>query len=546
MQAGAARGKSAGVASAVALGVAVTVGAVYCATLTDPARVADDAPQYISTARNLLARRGITSDIAVYDLQHRFGRLPVPLTDWPPGFPLLIAAFLVFGASGVHAALWINFLSFFASGLLVNAILRKLEVRRWLRFAGVVLWLAFVPMWVEASSGGSTLPFILATLLGHLSLLCWRDPSSPHTSAWLLGAASAAAAAFTIRYVGVFFVASTLAYAAYASLRMPRWAEVRDLFATALVPGAIIALVLGRNYLLVGSLFSRPQGAVLGEGTGLERLRWSVAGLTGIYAFDLRRGDPVTWIALGGIVVLATLVVFGFARGMSAEDLDRALPAVVYAALMLACLGAIGAARGRPYLDARYLLPVVPFVLIATLHALHCGLPRSAPVAELAVLAGLAAAFCGQAGVFAREFRAATEMLRPYHAMLDDLKTPIGDSTLRRVLEGSISYEHPLLAVPHEVDVWLRLPIVGMSPPEYSKVVWTEDEVRRLIERFAIRQVLVLRDPVYAREYSLPFPSDLKAGRIPDWLRCVHCDERVLLLAVADEPSPGVSTDGTR
>jgi hypothetical protein len=157
----------------VCLGIVVTVGAAYCADLTGAARITTDAEQYIGTARNLLAGRGLVSDVALGELHYRFGRLPFPLTDFPPGYPLLIAVFLAFGATGTAAVVWINFLSLFTSALLIYAILRTLEVRRSLRLAGAAFWLAFVPSWAEAFTGGSTLPFILATLLSHLFLLLW-------------------------------------------------------------------------------------------------------------------------------------------------------------------------------------------------------------------------------------------------------------------------------------------------------------------------------------------------------------------------------------
>ena len=84
-------------------------------------------------------------------------------------------------------------------------------------------------------------------------------------------------------------------------------------------------------------------------------------------------------------------------------------------------------------------------------------------------------------------------------------------------------------------------PLVGMSPPEYSQVAWTEEEVRRLIEQFKIRLVLVLREA--QRLPPLPFASELKAGRIPSWLRCVYCDAHILLLRVVDASLPSRSVD---
>jgi hypothetical protein len=77
-----------------------------------PDRLANDAAQYVSEARQILAGRGLATDIAYYDEHHLLGRFPVPQTVFPPGYPLAIAAVAASGVPILASAFVVALLSF--------------------------------------------------------------------------------------------------------------------------------------------------------------------------------------------------------------------------------------------------------------------------------------------------------------------------------------------------------------------------------------------------------------------------------------------------
>src|SRR4051812_31531933 len=57
----------------------------------------NDSLQYLSVARNLLAGRGLSTDLVSFDIERARGLASGPLTTFPTGYPMVMAAFAFLG-----------------------------------------------------------------------------------------------------------------------------------------------------------------------------------------------------------------------------------------------------------------------------------------------------------------------------------------------------------------------------------------------------------------------------------------------------------------
>ena len=78
----------------------------------------DDSYQYVSTADSILRHGTISTPLVYFESERAHGTIPAPLTTFPPGYPLLIAAIARCGLSLPHAALVISTGSYLATLLL--------------------------------------------------------------------------------------------------------------------------------------------------------------------------------------------------------------------------------------------------------------------------------------------------------------------------------------------------------------------------------------------------------------------------------------------
>lgn len=56
-----------------------------------PQPLYNDSYQYLSVAENLNRGRGLTTSLVHFDTERSHGRIPAPLTSFPPGYPAVVA-----------------------------------------------------------------------------------------------------------------------------------------------------------------------------------------------------------------------------------------------------------------------------------------------------------------------------------------------------------------------------------------------------------------------------------------------------------------------
>lgn len=160
----------------------------------------NDSVGYVAGARNLLAGQGysrLTGDGS-----------PVPITNYPPMFSIVLGLFGLVSLDAVPAA---RFLNIFLMGLnvfLIGITIRKATRSTLLSLLGAVVFLISNPV-IRSHSFAMTEPLYLAFAFGMLLLLVKGIQTRKWY--WLAGSGFLASMAFLTRYVGVSLYATGIA-----------------------------------------------------------------------------------------------------------------------------------------------------------------------------------------------------------------------------------------------------------------------------------------------------------------------------------------------
>jgi hypothetical protein len=341
----------------------------YC-TRWDP-WVLSDGGVYLDAARNLINGRGF----GTYRPSGRF----IPLTHFPPAFPLALSLLGSLGVEGLAAARWLNAILFGSNLFLLSGSLYRVTGWPWTSIAlGAVILSS--PIIIYLHSGVMSEPlFLFATALG-LLFGAWylRSGSRKH----LLAGAVMTSLAFLTRYSG-----AALVITLGLSMMIVFWRERRKAILDVLLFGLIG----------VGPLIARI--AILRYKYGMVAPRLFVTNFDGLWErLQPVRGAIVNvgweWIpgstALSHLPYAGKLGVLAFlclgilllqrrgwrrmrASGSSSEERTAQLGAnllLLYAAVYLVFLASSYVVSFiQPFLDQRMFLPVylallVSFILI--------------------------------------------------------------------------------------------------------------------------------------------------------------------------------------
>lgn len=502
-----------------------------------PDLLANDAAQYVSEARQILAGRGLATDIAYYDEHHRLGRFPVPQTVFPPGYPLAIAAVAAMGVPVLPSAFVVALLSFNLCVALAWAAARRASGSPALAaLAGLVLAASVVGA-IQVLVCNSEPLFVAATLAGLVGL-----QRLPDGRRWPLLAGLAAAAAVSVRYAGVFFLA---ALAVVMTARLFRQRTRRSLveLVLALAPGALTVLALAaRNVLLVGD----PKG-----GNAFEISRsiaevarlfvWGVRGLVGFSWPGLASGRPhelLLVVAVVGLVALAVMARPRWIGGLRERLLQDAGVAVALAYVSISLVALWQLERTR-YLgvSSRMLLPLVPFVLIAAAAAARAVGWRKPRLRtdSLAALLGVVY-LAGQASLLPLEDSARWRAKRDLRQALQDSETAV------KRLEQDAELRRPFLTNEPQFLGGLRdQPVVGLTLSHYTRTRWTCDATERLARSYGVRHVVFFRQVFLDLQSRAPVEAAnqecfgaLARGEVPSWLAVVEANADPQLFELRD------------
>lgn len=533
-----------------ALFLALIAGAALT-LLRDGAYLDTDAAQYLSTATNLLAGDGLSTDVIYYDEQYGFGDIPAPQTVFPPGLPVVLASMLAGGISPAWSSFLAGLLGFCATGILIYASLRRLSVGTPLALLASATWLGLGLGWSNVLMGRAEVAFTFVTMAS--ALLCIE---ARQRSGLLLSAGVLAAMALLVRYQGLFFLFALAAWWAFPLLRRnrdglrPALVGATWLFA---VPAAVATLLALRNWSLVGAPGGGPVDTVRAGLGGTDLIRaqyWTLTELTGLSADGVMSGEVAELLVAVGVILAIVWLLRGGRSVTGAAPLARE-PTVaaartsflrlagLYVAVTMLAMLLLATTKAGAYLQGRFLVPLVPFVLILWALVLDRWVTFPATPRRWLLVSALCVLHTGLFFAQAEVIRTALadlradQRLRVIDAAMKEMHEGI---TLKEYLRRVASREAPVFAEPGQ-QLWLALgrPVLAATPAGFSSREWDDQSVRVLRACYGAGLVLF-----FPRLFKADMPHnankqlflDLARGRVPTYLRRIHTGPAVEIYAL--------------
>jgi len=492
---------------------------------TNHALLYDDSFQYLSVAENARQGFGIKTSIAHFDEERSWGALPAPITTFPVGYPLAIAAVSATGLHPQTAALFISMFSCSAIILLIEFIFRLMGITPFWRMIGVA---AFVLNCITLTLAASAVSEALFTALSLsavalLALALRRCEAKKSWVACAIAAGLALGCADWVRYAGLLFWVGISA-AGIAMLLSNRRNTARPVLLTGAVAALPIFAQALRNIVLVGSWRG-------GNTKVVARSLPELAHLFETAVRDLLLGRTA-WTHLPLVRILLAVVlciplamgVLRFIRSrhtnLTMQDRlpqDTDLVVLVLLSTYLASILYI-ASRTMISLEARLLFPIFPVLILLLGSTLQHGELSASSTRRRRVWLGLSLATLLLYGSIQLD---AFHRAPPQPAQSDAVaelaskdSRGMATSDIIRRLTGA---HGTLMATNGQaLGYLLGVPTVSLVGPEFSSRRWDEGYVRDTIRRFSVSAVALNR-------FSPPggdsdFISDLASGHAPSWL----------------------------
>jgi hypothetical protein len=536
----------------VVLLAGLVVVAVLGATF-DPIALFNDTFQQVSVAGNLLGGRGLATSTLYYDQQYATGLLPAPQTVWPPGAPLTAAALALLGVDPRWAMFVVAAAALLACPFLVARTLRLAGATRWPHLLLALLPLGVAGYWYFTLRGGSETPFVAGTLLALVGVaMPSGTPAERRARVFIIALGATAAVLF--RYTGVFLLAALGAYFVCESFVARSRGSLLHGCAALLPPVLVFGAMLARNVAYAGNLSG---GVESSEATALtELLAATASAAVSISGFSTQSLPAL--LALGA---LAAVVAASLARAawrsarllFASRATAQAMPSVadrvtllclLYCAISVAGLIAIGSGRESGALVDRYFYPLVPFVAIAGALAWPATLRHPASWFDLRlarasgamVVLVAALVLAGQGRSLTLQMAAWRAAVAANGAQAAAAATPLDAVPLVDLLRRTP--QRPVLSSSAQLFGGLfDLPALGLAPQIYSARSWTTDEARALVDRYGVCHVLLHARDTEGAGDGREFFSDLRAGRIPPWLELRHSAPELSVYIVATAPA---------
>lgn len=504
-----------------------------------------DSFQYLSAAKNVLQGLFGYTSLIHYDVERSFGVVPAPMVTFAMGYPILISAISLIGVSLESAALIVSATSTVSCVPVLASIARRLGLTRVLCNAVVG---CFVINGAVVEFGGSALseaPFALCLLVGTALLVRGADASN--RKAWLrwIAAGCAFAAAYSIRYAGLFFIVALAILMARHGVagHTARARGHATALAVSLVP---VLIVISRNFALVGNwrgrdemLVSNPLHAALNEtaqAINALLLGSGTAATTPGGTFILKATLAV--LVVSGLALLSWLAVRHRGAGTGSKlvmhQLQMGIDVLLLVAVYIGCMLYAGMTSSISYGSARNFAPIAGLLFLllgwGVAIALHripqwSGLRRTALLSLAASL--LPYAYLNSLVLLRPPVDASAGARKQLDAIAD------GGTSTRAAITQIIPPDAVIMAdngqaVGHVLDM-RTISLVG---PAFSTIVWSEATVRSTMRRFNVAAVVIV-PPIsgHIEDHDLPsiFVRELAQGQSPSWLTLALRSGRVLV-----------------
>lgn len=497
-----------------------------------------DSFQYLTAAKNLHSTGRMATSLVHFDTERSHGTIPAPLTWFPPGYPLAIAAISRLGCDYETAALLTSVASFVFVAWALWHLVRIIDPSRWAARAAVLCWIVSSQALFYSVSAMSEAVFTALGLASLLFLVSTEEMSnSVHVWMCWLGSAAMAGLSYWVRYAGILWVLGCfvffMAQIVYGNngkrSRRPAITAVALLF-------SLVAPLMIRNMMLVGDWrggnntpAAMPLGKFVVDSAKL--------------AFHLVLGDaPIGQLALPAMVIAigvigVCIVARRFFRANFSWRLLLAKQEIVLAAFLLYSGGIAGIAL-RSVIDygPRMFVPVLPHLIVLATCFVAFALRRSQGgsyprwvqlTIVLCLLLGYTAGnFVSRAlpepDTFEKTEEALLQHDRTGHSIKERLASELKPTEVIAATDGQAAgyvLAHPTLS------------LVGRP---YDLTPWSEPVLHKQIDRFGARHLLVFRntafDPVIRESRFLGALAACQTAA--PWLQLVNENQSVCVYRV--------------
>jgi len=495
-----------------------------------------DSYQYLSAAENINAGRGASTSIVNFDIERVSGRVPAPLTTFPPGYSFAIAQLNRIGIEVDRAGLLVSMLSFVALFPLLAWGARTLEL------TPNITRLVFV--WLLANSWAtnyslkilSESTFAALTTAAVVALMAAeRRQQTAHrgfvgAGALLVGSVLVGLS-YWVRYAGLFLFAAVLAYFALtAALRRDRRSLSALLCCT--IPLGIIGLGVARNIFLTSTW----------QGGNTKQVFHPVVSILKefmVSSYHLFFGDKVSArfgvvevMLLCAALTLGMLAIHAVRKGsaLRAWKAPHRAPLVLLVSyLAIYCLGMIyvGVFSVISF-GTRMFYPILPLLLLALGYLLgdvdKAIQTTSSRRRLLHILNGSTALLT--VCYFAINARSLQVKPAPAPAQLTNARFAapgVDGRSLRSWVDAHIPRDAIIITTEAQGTFYaLKRKTVALTESGFSDVVWDESHVETLMVSYGAYFLILYpsaESGVAAAQRESAFLAGLLAGRRPPWLR---------------------------
>src|SRR6266700_3644254 len=500
--------------------------------------LSDDSYQYLSEAENIDQGHGLTTSIVHFDTERAHGRAPAPLTTFPPGYSLVIAAISRTGLASETAGLLLSAASLILLVPLIACAAAMLELSLMATRIALVLLLGSFAAGLYATAV-ATESLFTALALAVLVCLLLHERAIAGTPAAVAGNLLVGCACW-VRYAGLFLFIAVGAYLAWQAFRRRDHRAVTAA-ACLVLPAALISSLLLRNVILTGSwkggntkAVAHPLAAVLKQ--------------FGVSTYHLFFGEGVP-TRLGalqvtlcvGLILLSVLLFVNVARVRSSSGIHTALgSAFPHAGLLLVYVAVYNA--GMLYLGmfsvisfgSRMFYPLLPVYLLLSgvvLTRVQASTrARSTPLAWTACAAIIVGSYWG----INLENTMAHRSISPDRIVAASFALPSGTGgTLRSWFDANVPLGATVVATNGQATAYaLKRKVVSLVGSNFSDQRWGEEELRTLMQQYDAGFLILYPriDPMIEPvQQESPFLRALIAGQRPQWLQLAAENSQVMI-----------------
>lgn len=462
-----------------------------------PMPLSNDSYQYLSVADNVRSARGIATSLVHFDTERSHGRIPAPLTTFPPGYPVAIAATAKVSGDLETAGRLLSGLCYAGTAALLLAALVAAGTTVFVRQIILCMFCAnAVCLEFSTAVMSESLYMLLST--GAVVALLWAERRSTITRGaltWAVLGYVLAGLSYYVRYAGLFLIAALVSHALLQLLLHRNRTRV-VLLAAALIPLICVAPLMLRNIAYVGTWKGGNEMPVHNalKGVAADYVRAQLHLFLGQHQVTFKIWEA---LLLAGAFTIAALLISLLRKGgwwvqPAGTTLLVLLCVIVYTVAMLCA-----AWRTDISFGTRYFQPILPLYLIL----LGIGSTRlmsrwtQGPASVLLKL-GFVVATIGYAGINARDL---LEPLPPaeYELLAKEYAEPASNGEpLLKWIDSHMATRDPIASAEGQATGYLlHRPTMSLVGNQFSRERWECDEVKRQMERFGARYLILYKPP---------------------------------------------------